>query len=48
MLNKGPYVEDAVVARVDILRRMKRHRYKKRSIFRKLHVSAWAELRAAS
>ncbi len=39
MLNKGPHVEDAVVALVDILRRMERHRYKKRSIFRKLHVS---------
>jgi pyruvate kinase len=48
MLNKGPYVENAVVALVDILRRMERHHYKKRSIFRKLHVSAWAEPRAAS
>ncbi len=48
MLNKGPYVENAVVALVDILRRMERHHYKKRSIFWKLHVSAWAEPRAAS
>jgi len=40
MLNKGPHVADAVRALVDILRRMERHRYKKRSIFRKLGVSA--------
>lgn len=40
MLNKGPHVEEAVVALVDILRRMERHHYKKRSIFRKLRVSA--------
>ena len=39
MLNKGPHVEEAVVALVDILRRMERHRYKKRNIFRRLHVS---------
>lgn len=43
MLNKGPFVDDAVRALIDILRRMERHRYKKRSIFRKLHVSTWAE-----
>ena len=43
MLNKGPHVAQAVVALVDILRRMERHRYKKRSIFRKLHVSALTE-----
>ena len=47
MLNKGPHVEEAVVALVDILRRMERHRYKKRSIFRKLRVSAlWANVSA--
>jgi pyruvate kinase len=40
MLNKGPHIEDAVRVLVDILRRMERHRYKKRSIFRKLAVSA--------
>jgi pyruvate kinase len=39
MLNKGPHVAEAVRALVDILRRMERHRYKKRSIFRKLGVS---------
>jgi len=41
MLNKGPYVEEALQALVDILRRMERHRYKKRSIFRKLRISTW-------
>lgn len=41
MLNKGPHVEDAVRALVDILRRMEQHHYKKRSIFRKLHVSSF-------
>jgi pyruvate kinase len=40
MLNKGPHVAEAVRALVDIVRRMERHRYKKRSIFRKLRVSA--------
>jgi pyruvate kinase len=40
MLNKGPHVEDALRVLVDILRRMERHHYKKRSIFRKLSVSA--------
>jgi pyruvate kinase len=48
MLNKGPHVEDAVRALVDILRRMERHHYKKRSIFRKLRVSAWAEPRVTT
>jgi pyruvate kinase len=43
MLNKGPHVEEAVVALVDILHRMERHRYKKRSIFRKLRVSTLGE-----
>ena len=41
MLNKGPYVAEAVRVLVDILRRMERHRYKKRSIFRKLRISTW-------
>jgi len=43
MLNKGPHVEEAVVALVDILRRMERHRYKKRNMFRRLHVSTLEE-----
>ena len=39
MLNKGPYVDEAVAVLSDILRRMEKHRYKKRSLFRKLRVS---------
>jgi pyruvate kinase len=36
MMNKGPYVVEAVTALVDILRRMENHQYKKRSLYRKL------------
>jgi pyruvate kinase len=43
MLNKGPYVDKAVAALSDILRRMEKHRYKKRSLFRKLRVSTFVE-----
>jgi len=43
MLNKGPHVEEALRTLVDILRRMERHRYKKRDIFRQLNVSLLAE-----
>lgn len=43
MPNKGPHVEEALRTLVDILRRMERHHYKKRSIFRKLRVSALDE-----
>jgi pyruvate kinase len=39
MLNKGPFVEEAVKVLAGILRRMEKHHYKKRSIFRRLHVS---------
>jgi pyruvate kinase len=39
MLNKGPHVLDAVRALGDILARMQAHQQKKRSLFRKLHVS---------
>jgi pyruvate kinase len=39
MLNKGPYVADAVAVLSDILRRMEKHHYKKRSLFRRLRVS---------
>ncbi len=42
MLNKGPFVEEAVRALADILRRMEEHRYKKRSLFRKLRVSTFS------
>lgn len=43
MLNKGPFVDEAVRVLSDILRRMEKHRYKKRSLFRKLRVSTFAE-----
>src|SRR5665213_2148794 len=33
MLNKGPYVDEAVSVLADILRRMEKHRDKKRSLF---------------
>ena len=39
MLNKGPFVDEAVKVLAEILRRMEKHRYKKRSLFRKLQVS---------
>jgi pyruvate kinase len=43
MLNKGPYVAEAVSVLADILRRMEKHRDKKRSLFRKLEVSTFTE-----
>jgi pyruvate kinase len=43
MLNKGAHMEEALRALVDILHRMERHHYKKRSIFRRLRVSTLAE-----
>jgi pyruvate kinase len=43
MLNKGPFVDEAVTALSDILRRMQKHHYKKRSLFRKLRVSTFTE-----
>jgi pyruvate kinase len=42
MLNKGPYVAEALRMLVDILGRMEGHRYKKRDILRRLHVSTFA------
>ncbi len=48
MLNKGPHVEEAVRVLVDILRRMERHHYKKRSMFRKLKVSTFVEPKTAN
>ncbi len=39
MLNKGPYIQEAVRVLADILRRMEKHRDKKRSLFRRLQVS---------
>jgi pyruvate kinase len=43
MLNKGPFVDEAVRVLADILCRMEQHRYKKRSLFRKLQVSTFDE-----
>ena len=40
MLNKGPYVVDAVKTLDDILRRMQDHQEKKRSMMRKLRIAA--------
>lgn len=42
MLNKGPFVDEAASVLSDILRRMEKHHYKKRSLFRKLRVSTFA------
>src|SRR5450432_3468377 len=42
MLNKGPFVDEAVTVLSDILKRMEKHHYKKRSLFRKLRVSTFA------
>lgn len=39
MLNKGPFIAQAVRTLSDILGRMAKHHFKKRSLFRKLHVS---------
>jgi len=43
MLNKGPFVDEAVRTLSDILGRMEQHHYKKRSLFRKLRVSTFTE-----
>jgi pyruvate kinase len=40
MLNKGPYIVEAVRILDDILRRMESHQEKKRSMLRKLHVAS--------
>ena len=40
MLNKGPFIAQAVRVLDDILRRMERHQHKKRTLFRRLEVSA--------
>jgi pyruvate kinase len=41
MLNKGPFVGEAVTVLSNILRRMEKHHYKKRSLFRRLEVSTF-------
>ena len=38
MLNKGPYIHQAVSTLDAILRRMEAHHYKKRSLYRPLHL----------
>ncbi|MCA9641653.1 MAG: pyruvate kinase [Polyangiaceae bacterium] len=43
MLNKGPHVVDAVRTLADILERMEKHRFKKRSLARALSVSSFEE-----
>lgn len=43
MLNKGPFVADAVRMLTDILRRMEKHHFKKRSLYRKLKVSTFEQ-----
>jgi pyruvate kinase len=42
MLNKGPFIARAVRVLDDILRRMERHQYKKRQLYRRLAVSTRA------
>lgn len=42
MLNKGPYIDDAVVALDNILRRMTSHHFKKNALLRTLH--SWQPL----
>jgi len=43
MLNKGPFVDEAVRVLSEILGRMEKHHYKKRSLFRRLRVSTFVE-----
>jgi len=39
MLNRGPHVVSAVTALVDIIQKMEHHQYKKRQLYRPLHVA---------
>ena len=48
MLNKGPYMRDALRFLVDVLHRMKEHQHKKSARLRRLKVSATAGRRKAS
>ena len=48
MLNKGPYVRDALCFLVDVLHRMKEHQHKKSARLRRLRVSATAGRRKAA
>jgi pyruvate kinase len=38
MLNKGPFIEEATRSLDSILRRMEGHQYKKRNLYRPLHL----------
>jgi pyruvate kinase len=46
MLNKGPYIVEAVKTLDDILGRMQTHQEKKRSMLRKLRIASSARLSA--
>lgn len=39
MLNKGPYIVEAVTVLTNILQRMEQHQYKKTSQLRALHIA---------
>lgn len=39
MLNRGPHLQDAVATLVNIIKKMQHHQYKKRQLFRPLHVA---------
>ena len=45
MLNKGPYLDDAVTVLDNIMRRMAEHYYKKNALLRPLHSwsASWHE-----
>jgi pyruvate kinase len=45
MLNKGPYIEEAVKTLDSILKRMETHQYKKRQLYRQLKVATNTEVR---
>ncbi|MFZ5629995.1 MAG: pyruvate kinase [Spirochaetota bacterium] len=38
MLNKGPYIHEATTALTNILKKMEKHQYKKRSLYRPLQI----------
>ncbi|HNN00915.1 MAG TPA: pyruvate kinase [Turneriella sp.] len=38
MLNKGPYIHEATAALTNILKKMEKHQYKKRSLYRPLQI----------
>ena len=46
MLNKGPYIHEALGTLDAILRRMEAHQYKKRALYRPLHLALPHPLKA--